>query len=187
MPWPSLGTIHPTRGPRGSPGLSVKRRRTYTSSAGVLLRVPRRSSLRMSRVRRMRAARGSRSCAASANAVNRRSSTRCAQPAPAGPAAAADSASPGRPWCSCELGSRVCSSAYGFGAGTSVSSLEYPRSVLAEWRVDPGRLRGDRPRSCSRGSYRNRSPSVNIAGNRSRRRGRCHAPAPSCPATRTRD
>ena len=65
IPWPSFGTIQPTRG--RAPGVS----RTWRSSDRVLVRTPRRRTSLMSRVRRIRAERGNRSCVGSVALVPR--------------------------------------------------------------------------------------------------------------------
>jgi len=131
MPLPSFGTIHPTRGSRVSlPGRPDGGGRTNTSSAGVLLRAPRRRTALISRVLRIRAARGSRSCSASTGRVNRRAWTRCARPATACRGGGGDSAWRALPWCSFAPEIHACSPACGFGACMSVSSRGYLRQCV---------------------------------------------------------
>ena len=137
IPWPSFGTIQPTRG--RAPGVS----RTWRSSDRVLVRSPRRRTSLMSRVRRIRAERGNRSCVGSVALVPRpgpgagrpaglttdsasaSSWTRCGQQATAAPAAGACSGWRVRPSCSCAPGNRACSSACGSSACTWVSSFKH--------------------------------------------------------------
>ena len=128
MPLPSFGTIQPTRGSRPcAAGRPDGGGRTYTSSAGVLFRSPRRRTVPISRVRRIRASRGSRSCSASTTRVNRRAWIRCARRATAGRGDGGGSAWRAPPWCSFAPEIHVCSRAFGFGACMSVSSRGYLR------------------------------------------------------------